>query len=1045
MNPTDASRAGPVTRSRSRPVAWSPGTVALAAAWVAAGAVARLTGAPAVIAVMVALAVGAVLDAITGWLVVRQPVVHGIVGPDVVDVDVEARIAIDIALPAARRVRRLVVVDVTTGEVVGAGDDRIDDDRLRVRTEGPGSDDHVDHVVVTCRFERPGVIDTLRIDVEAVGALGLLWWRRSSTVSGSRIHVAPLAAGTLVDVDSSPTTLDGPAATRRGIHHGDVDGVRPWRDGEPVVAVHWPSSLRSGSLIVHDRSASSEQRWTVEVSSLPDPPGARLRATIDEGLRRGHRVTIVDASGAPSDVTTDDEAARWAAEVESSRDTAAAPDRVPFWRRPLGGHRRRVEPDSAVPVRARWAAALAAFCALTTLVGGLTWSNTLVLAIGVAIAGGAVVSLQIARRAGRRPLALQVAIVVAIVAALTAIALDARDVDGLVAALRGPMPDLLMLLVVLHGFEVVDRRTLRVHQAITLAVAAYAAGLRIDDALGWWLGAWTVAFFASLWLTPGRRHTGRRRTTIGSAVGSTIRPIAWVAGALIATVAVASVVPIPDGPASLGLPALSNDAPSATAPGALVGPDGSAPPGDAATTPERGVIGDVVGYPGFTETLDTSVRGELGDQVVMRVRSPEPAFWRGQTFTEFDGRTWRVSPELGVRQDGPVIDVAPTLGDTDGRYTPTEELVQTYYVETDLPNLVFAAQRPRRVIFDGSLWTRPDGALRSDVTLTAGSVYTVVSERAQVTASVLRAQGDVGELFAGLRELPGSSVIDPFLELPASTTRRTIELATRLRTPGESTYDTIRAYEAWLAANTEYDLDAPVPAGGDDAVDDFLFESRRGFCEQIASTLAIMLRTQGVPTRLATGYVAGERDRVSGVWKVRARDAHAWVEVWFPQTGWQAFDPTANVPLAGDVERGTVGGDLVAAATAWTSAHRVEVATLAAAAVAVWAAALALRAMRRRRRRGRWGLLQDRFTALDTVVAADPPTDESTGAPIVHRAVAPTNPAIAVRLRAGGRRPDAEPVARVLDRAAFDPTWVDDDRLYERTRATIAELERSVR
>ena len=55
-----------------------------------------------------------------------------------------------------------------------------------------------------------------------------------------------------------------------------------------------------------------------------------------------------------------------------------------------------------------------------------------------------------------------------------------------------------------------------------------------------------------------------------------------------------------------------------------------------------------------------------------------------------------------------------------------------------------------------------------------------------------------------------------------------------------------------------------------DAVDDFLFESRRGFCEQIASALAVMLRTQGVPARLATGYVPGERDRVAGVWKVRA-------------------------------------------------------------------------------------------------------------------------------------------------------------------------------
>ena len=95
------------------------------------------------------------------------------------------------------------------------------------------------------------------------------------------------------------------------------------------------------------------------------------------------------------------------------------------------------------------------------------------------------------------------------------------------------MPNLLVLLVVLHGFEVVDRRTLRVHQAITFVVAAYAAGLRIDDALGWWLGMWAVAFFASLLLTarPARtsdesreRVDGRATHPIGPGVGGRLGP-----------------------------------------------------------------------------------------------------------------------------------------------------------------------------------------------------------------------------------------------------------------------------------------------------------------------------------------------------------------------------------------------------------------------------------------------------------------------------------------------------------------------------------------
>jgi transglutaminase-like putative cysteine protease len=518
--------------------------------------------------------------------------------------------------------------------------------------------------------------------------------------------------------------------------------------------------------------------------------------------------------------------------------------------------------------------------------------------------------------------------------------------------------------------------------------------------------------------------------------------------------AVLSLVPIPDGPARLGLPALSVDAPSAPSPGGLARPDGTSPPDTDAveSNPDRGTIGDVVGYPGFTETLDTSVRGDLGDELVMRVRAPEPAFWRGQTFTEFDGRTWTVSPDLGQQQRGPTIDVQPTVGDALGGSVPTGELVQTYFVEQDLPNIVFAAYRAEQVIFDGSLWTRPDGALRSDVTLTAGSVYTVISQRPQVNADILRSQGDLGAFFAGFRDVVGGDEIDPFLELPESTSQRTIDLATTLRSPGQSTYDTILAYEAWLGANTEYDLDAPVPADGADAVDDFLFESQLGYCEQIASTLTIMLRSQGVPARLATGYVPGERDRVSGVWNVRARDAHAWVEVWFPETGWQAFDPTAEVPLAADAGSGTVGGDLIGATLSSAVSHRLEITVALLAAGAALGVFRLVTLARYRRRRGRWGVLQDRFTALgaptglgDNATTTTDASPDRRGPTTTDGADVATNTAIAAVLDGDGGPAAARAVADELDRVAFDPGWVDDDERFERARSTVATLERGRR
>ena len=225
-----------------------------------------------------------------------------------------------------------------------------------------------------------------------------------------------------------------------------------------------------------------------------------------------------------------------------------------------------------------------------------------------------------------------------------------------------------------------------------------------------------------------------------------------------------------------------------------------------------------------------------------------------------------------------------------------------------------------------------------------------------------------------------------------------------------------------------------MPADGADAVDDFLFESQLGFCEQIASTVTIMLRSQGVPARLATGYVPGERDRVSGVWNVRGTDAHAWVEVWFPQTGWQPFDPTAEVPLAADAGGGTIGGDLIAATVSSIGSHRVQIMLVALAVGLVVVAVRLIALVRYRRRRGRWGLLQDRFGAL-----ADPAAD-----PTGDRAVA-TNTHIASIVDGDAAARMARAVADELDRAAFDPTWFDDDERFEQTRSALATLERSKR
>ncbi len=111
-----------------------------------------------------------------------------------------------------------------------------------------------------------------------------------------------------------------------------------------------------------------------------------------------------------------------------------------------------------------------------------------------------------------------------------------------------------------------------------------------------------------------------------------------------------------------------------------------------------------------------------------------------------------------------------------------------------------------------------------------------------------------------------------------------------------SRYQQVTDLEAYLHQHETYSLASPVPTGNQDAVDDFLFRDHVGFCEQFASAEAVMLRTLGVPARVVTGLAYGDRQGSTRL--LRANNAHAWVEVYYPHVGWVPTDPTAGVRLA---------------------------------------------------------------------------------------------------------------------------------------------------
>ncbi len=981
----------------SRPVAMTAGSATLIGAWLIGLAIARLTGAVAVVVLLVASAVALAAAVVAGWARLRAVHVTGIVAPTTVDAGAPFDIAIDHGSIATSTVP---VVITSLG---------------RFRELGSTSP-----TAMTVAVDDPGVVASVDISLECAGLAGLVVWRRRARVGLDPIHVAPAAHGPSLGFDERPARDEGsaPPSKRPGVEGADLDGMRAWRAGESEGAIHWPSSIRSRELVVHDRPGTERARRAVALDADP----ARLRWTLQEGLRLGDQVVLLDTrSGGDTveiPITAPADALRWSA-IAAERARRGSGDAATGSRRPRSARRVRPPERTTVPRPARCLGGLAALVALWMLQSALAapLAERAMVAAGVAV--GVAISVHLGER--ERPWWLRSMTAFVAMAALGRIATEASGIGGLLEALRGPLPDLLILLVVLHGVEIADRRTHRVHLAITAVVVAYAAGLKVGGDVGWWSFAWGALVVTAFCTTATRVRS--------PSVRSFVRTVSWTAAGGLATLGVGALVPVPSGPASIGLPALSTS-PASVSDGSLLsagGDLGTAGGDGSSTSPTRGALGRAGGSRGFSDTLDTSVRGDLGDEVVMRVRATRPSFWRGQTFTRFDGRVWTADEETGRRLEGPSVRLDPTLGDvaSGGVDVDVVELVQTFYVEADLPNVVFAAPTATAVVLDGAVFARSDGALRTDRALTAGSAYSVVSEQPRTTPATLRAQGDVADRFAPAADHPE---IARLLELPSSTTRRTIALADELRVEG-STYDTVRAYEAWLAANTSYDLDAPVPAG--DAVDDFLFGARRGFCEQIASTLVVMLRSQGVPARLATGYVPGDRDRLSGVFEVRARDAHAWVEVWFPETGWEAFDPTASVPLAGEVDGSTIGSEVATSILAASLGRPLEIGAVVAGLVVGVSAWRALIAARARRRRGAWGVLHDRFAALEP---------DAVTAPRVAAA-------LSSRL---GEAPGADPteparVAATLDRVAFDPDHVPDDDELARTARSIAALEATTR
>lgn len=288
--------------------------------------------------------------------------------------------------------------------------------------------------------------------------------------------------------------------------------------------------------------------------------------------------------------------------------------------------------------------------------------------------------------------------------------------------------------------------------------------------------------------------------------------------------------------------------------------------------------------PGFGNEVTLGEIGELkqNSTAVMHVRSYDDSplvglRWRGSALSHFDGKRWFNPP--AVEQRLPVTEGQLLLPAT-RRTRPGRNLRYAVELSSIAPDTLYFAGVPQTISIQArNLFRSDSGAIRVPSFGMAGLRYGADSRLENEWAAPLEAVPPLPEEERRtLLELP---VIDP-----------RIAALGREWAAGESEPERVaRAVEAHFHRDFGYTLEL-LETEVADPLANFLFVRKKGHCEYFASSMAVVLRTLGIPARVATGFLGGEYNPISGWQVVRAADAHSWVEAWIPGRGWTTFDPT---------------------------------------------------------------------------------------------------------------------------------------------------------
>ena len=296
--------------------------------------------------------------------------------------------------------------------------------------------------------------------------------------------------------------------------------------------------------------------------------------------------------------------------------------------------------------------------------------------------------------------------------------------------------------------------------------------------------------------------------------------------------------------------------------------------------------------PTFGDSFDLGGARNVQDRPVFQVATPVGRYWRAITYDLFNGQGWENTADAQY-----TFDADTALPVTD--WIDRQALTQTVTLMTAGGTTIYGAPDIRTVDVPINVLARAmpgvDGSVEEGAqplelsvassrrTLEAGDSYTVVSNYASVTEAALRA--------ASVDYPPG--ILEQYLQLPETFSPRVAATARTVTEGITLPYDQAKAVESFLR-DYPYNDNIPAPPDGADPVEYFLYDIQSGYCDYYATSMVVMLRSLGIPARMAGGYAEGTYDADSGIYIITDRDAHTWVEVYFPAYGWIEFEPTAG-------------------------------------------------------------------------------------------------------------------------------------------------------